>query len=122
MSLPGAHRRTLLGRRPEQRGPQHYQGEVGPNELAFRVKVIYRCPKDHDFYVMLAADAESPARWECATHGVEADHAVAPQPEKWQKPPRTHWDMLIERRSIPELEELLNERLDALRASRSVAT
>jgi len=31
---------------------------------------------------------------------------------------RTHWDMLLERRSIPELEELLKERLALLRASR----
>ncbi|MBR2581574.1 MAG: RNA polymerase-binding protein RbpA, partial [Cutibacterium sp.] len=27
----------------------------------------------------------------------------------------THWDMLTERRSIPELEELLAERLDEIR-------
>ena len=33
-------------------------------------------------------------------------------------PVRTHWDMLLERRSIPELEELLQERLALLRASR----
>ncbi|MCB1301287.1 MAG: RNA polymerase-binding protein RbpA, partial [Tetrasphaera sp.] len=30
----------------------------------------------------------------------------------------THWDMLLERRSIPELEELLEERLTLLRQSR----
>jgi len=35
--------------------------------------------------------------------------------EKSGKPQRTHWDMLLERRSIPELEELLDERLDLLR-------
>ena len=35
------------------------------------------------------------------------------------KPARTHWDMLLERRSIPELEELLEERLTLLRASRA---
>jgi hypothetical protein len=34
------------------------------------------------------------------------------------KPARTHWDMLLERRSIPELEELLEERLTLLRQSR----
>ncbi|HEV7956014.1 MAG TPA: RNA polymerase-binding protein RbpA, partial [Marisediminicola sp.] len=28
----------------------------------------------------------------------------------------THWDMLLERRTRGELEELLNERLDFLRA------
>ncbi|MDP9317855.1 MAG: RNA polymerase-binding protein RbpA, partial [Actinomycetota bacterium] len=28
---------------------------------------------------------------------------------------RTHWDMLLERRSIPELEDILSERLELLR-------
>ena len=38
------------------------------------------------------------------------------QPEaKETKPQRTHWDMLRERRSIPELEEILAERLEQLR-------
>ena len=34
---------------------------------------------------------------------------------KATKPARTHWDMLRERRSIEELEELLAERLDEIR-------
>jgi hypothetical protein len=34
------------------------------------------------------------------------------------KAPRTHWDMLLERRSRAELEELLQERLALLRARR----
>ena len=37
------------------------------------------------------------------------------------KPPRTHWDMLRERRSIDELEKLLNERLDMLKQRRRIA-
>ena len=42
-----------------------------------------------------------------------------PEPEaKPVKHQRTHWDMLLERRSIPELEELLEERLTLLRESR----
>jgi hypothetical protein len=32
------------------------------------------------------------------------------------KPARTHWDMLLERRSIAELEALLDERLALLRS------
>ena len=36
-----------------------------------------------------------------------------PEPKK-VKPPRTHWDMLRERRSIEELEELLKERLEII--------
>jgi len=35
---------------------------------------------------------------------------------KEEKPPRTHWDMLRERRSIAELEDLLAERLNLLRS------
>jgi hypothetical protein len=42
------------------------------------------------------------------------------EPEaKKSKPPRTHWDMLLERRSIADLEEVLAERLEVLRGRRS---
>jgi hypothetical protein len=34
------------------------------------------------------------------------------------KTPRSHWDMLLERRTLPELEELLEERLAYVRARR----
>ena len=40
-----------------------------------------------------------------------------PEPKK-VKPPRTHWDMLLERRSVEELDELLKERLDIIKATR----
>ena len=55
-----------------------------------------------------------------AIGGAEAKlQGGGPEPEaKPVKPARTHWDMLLERRSIPELEELLEERLTLLRASR----
>jgi hypothetical protein len=38
----------------------------------------------------------------------------APPEQKKVKPPRTHWDMLLERRSIADLEVLLAERLELL--------
>jgi hypothetical protein len=34
---------------------------------------------------------------------------------------RTHWDMLLERRSVDELETILKDRLDKLRATRGAA-
>jgi len=34
---------------------------------------------------------------------------------------RTHWDMLLERRSIADLEELLRERLDLLHGQQGLA-
>jgi hypothetical protein len=82
--------------------------------------VVYACPKGHDFTVSFADDAESPMVWECRLHGNEATlvDGIAPEPKK-TKPPRTHWDMLMERRSVQQLEELLDERLTELRGRRS---
>jgi len=44
----------------------------------------------------------------------------ADEPEaKAGKAPRTHWDMLMERRSIADLEVVLEERLEMLRGRRT---
>jgi thioesterase domain-containing protein len=59
-----------------------------------------------------------------STVGIRGDHdqipptaAIVPEPKK-VKPPRTHWDMLLERRSVEELDELLKERLDVIKTRR----
>ena len=39
-----------------------------------------------------------------------------PEDDEPKKAPRTHWDMLLERRSIDELKVLLDERLKLLRS------
>lgn len=90
------------------------------HDLAPRRSVVYACPKGHDFTVSFADDAESPVIWECRLHGNESRlfDGAAPEPKKI-KPPRTHWDMLMERRSVPELEALLDERLTELRGRRT---
>jgi len=88
-------------------------------DLAPRQEVSYTCPKGHRFDVPLAAEAEIPATWECRMCGVTALRVDGELPEaKKAKPPRTHWDMLLERRTIEDLEEVLNERLAILRAQR----
>ena len=79
----------------------------------------YRCPNGHVIELPFSIEAEIPPTWECRC-GSEAllqgqSDLPAPKPVK---PARTHWDMLLERRSIPELEELLEERLTLLRESR----
>jgi hypothetical protein len=90
------------------------------HDLAPRRAVRYACPKGHDFDVPFADDAEPPVTWECRLHGAESKIVEGEEPEpKKAKPPRTHWDMLLERRSIPELEELLTERLEELKGRRS---
>jgi hypothetical protein len=66
----------------------------------------------------MAVDAEIPAVWECRVcgriakvrHGAEASAKSA-------KPVRSHWDMLLERRSVDELESILTERLEQLHSS-----
>jgi thioesterase domain-containing protein len=78
------------------------------HDLAPRRSMHYACPKGHDFAVPFSDDVEAPSVWECRL------------PEQKQvKPPRTHWDMLLERRTTAELDELLAERLEQLRGRRS---
>ena len=73
----------------------------------------------------------SPSRWpttpRCRPPGtagctvIESKLVDGSVPEvKNVKPPRTHWDMLLERRSIEELEEILTERLTELHSRRGV--
>ena len=89
------------------------------HDLAPRRTVRYSCPKGHEFEVPFSDDAEVPSVWECRLHGMESKMIDGSEPEpKKSKPPRTHWDMLLERRSIPELEDLLAERLQELRGRR----
>ena len=85
------------------------------HDLAPRQMVKYKTSEGDIFEVPFADDAEIPEEWLCKNgqwgtlmegEGVES---------KPVKPPRTHWDMLRERRSIEELDELLEERIDTLR-------
>ena len=92
------------------------------HDLAPRRTATFRCPRGHDFTVPMADEAEVPAAWDCRMHGLESALIDGSAPEgKAIKPPRTHWDMLLERRSIAELEEILGERLAALKARRTAS-
>ena len=107
--------RTLRGSRL---GAVSYETEYGA-EPAPRTLAVYKCPQGHEFTMPFAEDAEAPPTWECRTDGAVATLVDGPAPEaKKVKPPRTHWDMLLERRSVADLEEVLAERLDVLRARR----
>ncbi len=76
----------------------------------------YVCPNQHVSELPFAIEADVPSTWECRC-GQEAKLVDGPEPEdKPVKVARTHWDMLLERRSIAELEELLEERLALLRS------
>ena len=107
--------RTLRGSRL---GAISYETEYGA-EPAPRNVAAYRCAQGHEFNVPFSEDAEIPTTWECRLDGSTSVLVDGPAPEtKKVKPVRTHWDMLMERRSIADLEEVLAERLDVLRARR----
>ena len=88
-------------------------------DLAPRQEVAFDCPKGHRFSVPFAAEAEVPSKWECRVCGAIALTATGDQSAAAKaKPPRSHWDMLMERRSIADLEEVLAERLAIIRSQR----
>jgi rubredoxin len=84
-------------------------------EFAPRLRTVYDCPEGHETVVTFAAEADVPATWECRVCGTASllRDGERPEPKK-VKPARTHWDMLLERRSPAELEEVLAERLAVL--------
>ena len=85
-------------------------------DLAPRIEAIYDCPDGRTIVIPFAAEADIPAVWE-APGGGEALLRDATRPDpKPTKHVRTHWDMLLERRTVSELEELLDERLELLRS------
>ena len=111
--------RTLRGMRL---GSQSMQTEEGV-ECAERQRAQYRTPDGEVFDVIFAADAELPDVWESPKSGREGvllapDGTPVDVEVGDAKPARTHWDMLLERRTRDELEELLQERLELLRARR----
>lgn len=105
--------RALRGNRL---GATSYETDTGI-EFAPRQDVSYTCPSGHTFTMPFSTEADIPATWECRVCGAPAlvDDGD-PTEEKKTKAPRTHWDMLIERRSVSELEDVLAERLAVLRA------
>lgn len=107
----GAVRGTRLG-------TTSYESDAGV-DFATRLMTTYDCRAGHVTTVPFAEEAEVPFDWECATCGLPAVLRNGVEPErKAEKPVRTHWDMLLERRTVAELEEVLEERLDVLREMR----
>jgi hypothetical protein len=89
------------------------------HDLAPRQIVRYRTADGVEFEFAFADDAEIPSTWLCRNgmEGILIEGGVPVEPKK-VKVPRTHWDMLRERRSIEELEELLKERLEVIKSGR----
>ncbi|MFW0112214.1 RNA polymerase-binding protein RbpA [Rothia sp. CCM 9417] len=109
--------RSLRGMRL---GSQSMETESGV-EPAPRQRVEYRTENGERVFVTFSQEAEIPATWTAKSgkeaHLVSGDGKVE---ESADKPIRTHWDMLLERRSVEELEETLQRRLDVYRERHSL--
>lgn len=102
-------------------GQQSLENEAGVR-LSERQEQVYICPNTHETKVVFAADAELPDSWECSSCSKTAVRAVEGKTIEEltveEDGPKTHYDMLLERRSEQELEDLLAERIEMLRAKR----
>jgi len=96
-------------------GASSLESESGIQPAA-RQDITYHCPNGHTIVIPMSMEADVPALWECrcGEHALRED-AERPEP-KAVKPARTHWDMLMERRTTAELQALLDERLALLRS------
>lgn len=81
---------------------------ISPHETMWR---MYG-PKGHRTILPFAEGAEIPDEWECRCGSVAHREGDADREgDEISKPTRTHWDMLLERRSEEELATLLEKRL-----------
>ncbi len=111
--------RTLRGMRLGGPSLQSEEGVV----FAERQRVQFQCAHcGHRTEMVFSAEAELPEQWDCRGCGMQAGRVGANAEVAHVTEPshtgRTPWEMLLERRTIPELEELLEERLSWLRSRR----
>ncbi|MDR2378014.1 MAG: RNA polymerase-binding protein RbpA [Bifidobacteriaceae bacterium] len=98
-------------------GFQSLESEEGV-EFAARAEVAYDCPDGHTTILPFALEAEVPDFWQCRCGAAGVLRGARdPEPPRTRRQ-RTHWDMLLERRTIGELEDVLSECLELLRARR----
>ena len=94
--------------------------EVDSGEYAPRELTTYVCDNNHRLTMPFSVEAdEIPDSWPCAcgSKGIRLGAGIQTAVEP--KHLRTHWDMLLERRSIKDLQEILKERLEVVRAKAS---
>ena len=103
-------------------GAHSLESEVGVVHSA-RSTYVYRCAAGHETSVVFAAEAELPETWSCKSCSLEGallkDGKTVVSVPAEERVGRSHWEMLLERRTREELEEILQERLAEIRARRA---
>jgi RNA polymerase binding protein RbpA len=107
------------GIRGSRLGAVSYETDRNHN-LAPRHIARYRTEVGEEFDIPFARNAAVPGTWLCR-NGMEGTllEGGGMVEHKKVKVPRTHWDILRERRTIEELEDLLKERLEIIESRRS---
>ena len=92
---------------------------VAPAE---RLAITYVCDSGHRTVVPFSVEAEEiPYEWTCRCgHPAVRPDVSAPE-AKAERHQRSHWDMLLERRTIADLQALLEERLALLHEQQGAA-
>ena len=102
-------------------GSQSLESEVGVS-YSPRTKYEFLCPNGHSSEIVFAQDAEMPETWQCKSCSQFGTLLKDGKPITLSitelKTPKSHWDMLLERRSKVELEVILKERLAYIKARR----
>lgn len=92
-------------------------------ELAERRKITFVCKSDHETEIFFALGAEIPKTWDCKVCHTSAarilDGELLAEDALDVETPRSHYDMVLERRTRQELEDLLQEVLADMRKRRS---
>ena len=83
-----------------------------------RQEIYYDCPNGHTTVLPFSIEAEVPEVWQCRCGATAVQRNHEKPEEKPGKPQRTHWDMLLERRDEKDLQALLDQRLELLRAGK----
>lgn len=102
-------------------GRQSLESEAG---VSYSPRNTYQflCPNGHSSEIVFAQDAEMPETWQCKSCSSFGTLLKDGKPITLSiteiKTPKSHWDMLLERRSKVELEVILKERLSYIKARR----
>jgi hypothetical protein len=102
-------------------GAHSLESEIGVN-YSPRNKHSFQCSNSHISELVFAQDAELPNTWQCKSCPEQAvlltDGKLTKLDLNELKIPKSHWEMLLERRSKEDLEEILQERISYIRARR----
>lgn len=123
--VTSATARSFKGRIPWATSPSL---PIDLGDAVPHLETHYYCARGHVFTVPFAPSVTPPLDWRCRAHGVDGhlDAGAPPtaepgNPRPWT-PGKTHLQHILDRRSVSELEGLLEERLAVLRQGRVSTT